>query len=136
MAKKNATHLSGPLNVGSGSIESLDAAKTLDYEDSGVTFILNGGTGVAVTLPAPKAGQRYKFVVGAAFTTDYVFTATGAIIQGNVMEAGAIQAVANATTITLEDGVEALGDYFDLESDGTYWYIRGSFTAALSVTPA
>lgn len=130
------THFSGPIALGEGSIESITAAKTIDYSDNGKLFVLDGGTGVAITLPAPKKGQRYSFVVGAAFTTDYVVTATGAIIEGNVMEAGAIQAVANATTITLEDGVEALGDYFDLVSDGTYWYIRGSFTTALSITPA
>jgi len=130
------THFSGPVSIGAGSIESITAAKTIDYEDNGKTFILNGGTGVAVTLPAPKSGQRYTFITGAAFTTDYVFTATGAIIEGNVMEAGAIQAVSGATTITLEDGTEALGDYFDLISDGTNWFIRGSFTTAASVTPA
>ena len=136
MAISNPTHMSGPLNIGSGSIESITEAKTIDYEDSGVTFILNGANGVAITLPLPKAGQRYKFVVGALFTTDYVFTATSGIIQGSIMEAGALQAVASATTLTLEDGAETLGDYFDLESDGTYWYVRGSFTGATSITPA
>jgi len=130
------THFSGPVSVGAGSIESITAAKVIDYEDNGKTFILNGANGVAVTLPAPKSGQKYSFVMGALFTTDYVFTATGAIIEGNVMEAGAIQAVSGATTITLEDGAESLGDYFDLISDGTNWFIRGSFTNTLSVTPA
>ena len=130
------THFSGPVNLGAGSMESITAAKTLDFEDSGKVFVLDGGTGVAVTLPAPKVGQRYGFVVGAAFGTDYVFTATGAIINGNIMEAGVVQAVSGATTLTLEDGTEALGDYFDLISDGTLWYVRGSFTNAASITPA
>ena len=132
----SATHFSGPVAVGSGAIESITAAKTIDYEDNGKTFILNGGTGVAITLPLPKSGQRYKFVVGAAFTTDYVITATSGIMEGNIMEAGAVQTVAAATTLTLEDGVENIGDRIEMFSDGTYWYVSGDFLTALSITPA
>ena len=128
------THFSGPISLGSGSIERITAAKVIDYEDNGKTFILAGANGVAVTLPAPKSGVRLGFIVGAVFATDYVFTSTAANIVGVVEEAGAVQAVGASTTITLEDGAEALGDWFDLISDGTYWYIRGGFTTAASIT--
>lgn len=119
-----------------GAPESVSAALSPAAADSGKTYILNGGTGVAITLPAPASGLSYKFIVGAAFTTDYVITATGAIMYGVVEEAGAVQAVAGATTLTLEDGAEAVGDYLELLSDGTNWYVSGQFATALSITPA
>lgn len=131
-----ATHFSGPVAVGSGAIESITAAKTIDYQDNGKTFMLDGGTGVAITLPLPKSGQHYKFVVGATFTTDYVITATSGIMEGCILEAGAVQTVAAATTLTLEDGTENIGDYIEMFSDGTYWYVSGNFLTAVSITPA
>jgi len=131
-----ATHFSGPVAVGAGAIESITAAKTIDYEDNGKTFMLDGGTGVAITLPLPKKGQTYRFVVGAAYTTDYVITATSGIMEGCVLEAGAVQTIAAATTLTLEDGTENIGDYLEMFSDGTYWYVSGNFLTALSITPA
>ena len=131
-----ATHFSGPVALGDGSLESITAARVITYKDNGQTFLLDGGTGVAITLPAPKVGMRLKFITALAFTTDYVITATGAIMQGNIMEAGVIQLVSGATTLTLEDGAEALGDYIDMVSDGTSWFVSGGFSTALSITPA
>jgi len=131
-----ATHFQGPVNQGSGSVQSITEAYTVTNEDNGVALILDGGTGVAITLPAPKRGLRLKFIVGAAFTTDYVITATGAIMEGCILEAGAVQDVAGATTLTLEDGTENVGDYIDMISDGTNWYVTGNFLTALSITPA
>ncbi len=146
MAVKNypiGTHFSGPIKLGANSILTssdvggISAAKTLTADESnGQTYILDGGTGVAITLPAPTKGWRCKFIVGAAFTTDYVITATAAILEGCILEAGAVQDVASATTLTLEDGVENVGDYIELESDGTNIYVSGNFLTALSITPA
>ena len=113
------------------------AAKTITALENGTTFMLNAAAGAAVMLPAPAIGLKYKFIVAAAFaTTDWVITATDAIMQGNIMEAGAIQAVANATTLNLELAAETLGDYIEVVSDGTNWFVSGSTTAAASVTPA
>ena len=131
------THFSGPIALGADSMPSLTAATTLTESDNGKHFILNGGTGVGITLPAVKKGLYFKFTVGAAFTTDYVFTASPAdSFEGCVIEAGAVQAVDAADTITLEDGVENIGDWIEFWSDGTYWYVFGNFLTAASVTPA
>ena len=115
---------------------SITAARTLVSGESGRTFVLNGGTGFAITLPVVENGLRYRFVVGATFGTDYVITAQSAVINGSLLEAGVVQLCAAATTLTLEDGAETLGDFVDLESDGTYWYVFGAFSKAASVTPA
>lgn len=138
-----ATHFSGPVvsengfQNGASSVETIAAATTLTAADSGKTFMLNAAAGAAITLPAPSAGVKYKFIVQALFaTTDWVITATGAIMQGSVQEAGAVQAVASATTINLELGTDTIGDWITLESDGTSWFVNGGFVQALSVTPA
>lgn len=146
MSVKNypvGTHMSGPLKLGSGSIRlstdtgGLSAAKTLTADESnGQSYILDGGTGFAITLPVATKGWSCKITVGAAFATDFVVTAQSAILEGCILEAGAVQDVASATTLTLEDGVENVGDYLDLWSDGTSIFVTGNFLTAASVTPA
>ena len=131
------THFSGPVAVGAGSIKTISAAYTVPANENGMTYILNASEGANITLPSPAAGLRYSFIVGATFaTTDWIITATGAIMEGSVQEAGAIQAVASATTINLELGTETVGDTLSVISDGTNWYVTGDFVQALSVTPA
>ena len=128
------THFSGPLSIGAGSFESITAAKTLDKEDNGKTFVLNAAAGVAITLPSVAtmgAGWRCKFIVGTAFaTSDWVVTATAAIMRGGINELEVDTAddgpsTTGGTTITFELGFETVGDYVNLECDGTNIYING-----------
>ena len=116
----------------------LSAATTLTADQSnGMHYILDGGTGFGITLPAPTQGWRCKFTIGAAFTTDFVFTAgTADTFEGCIIEAGAVQDVDAADTITLEDGVENIGDFIEFWSDGTSTFVFGNFLTAASVTPA
>ena len=138
------THFSGPIKLGASSVKlstdvgGISAAATLTADESnGVTYVLDGGTGVGITLPAATKGWRCKFVVGALFTTDYVFTAeTAGTLNGSVMEAGVLQLVGAADTITLEDGADTLGDFLEFSSDGTSIFVFGSTSVAASVTPA
>jgi hypothetical protein len=139
-----ATHFSGPLALGAASmplstdVNGLDAAVTLTAaESNGMHYILDGGTGFGITLPAPTQGWRCKFTIGALFTTDFVFTAgTADTFTGSIIEAGVLQLVTAADTITLEDGVEVLGDFLEFWSDGTSTFVFGATSTAASVTPA
>jgi len=146
MSVKNypvGVHFSGPIKLGAGSMRlstdvgGIAAAKTLTADESnGQHYILDGGTGVGITLPVPTKGWSCKFTIGAAYTTDFVFTAgTAATFQGCVLEAGAVQDIADMDTITLEDGVENVGDFLEFWSDGTSTFVYGSTLTALSVTP-
>ena len=140
------THFSGPLYVGGIEVQSVlqeivtpTAAQTLTAAQSGAVISLTAAAGYAVTLPAvaSSAGVHYRFVVGVVHaTTDWVITSVAADIQGMVDELSAIQAVTNATTINLELATATIGDWYDLYSDGTNWYINGHAAQALSVTPA
>ena len=138
------THFSGPIKQGSasqplsGDVGGLSGAVTLTAEESnGKNYMLDGGTGFGITLPAPTQGWKCRFTVGAAFTTDYVFTAaTAGQLQGSIMEVGAIQLCAAKDTITLEDGAESIGDFLEFSSDGTSILVFGNFAITASVTPA
>ena len=139
-----ATNFSGPIQLGTASmplstdVNGLSAAVVLTAaESNGMHYILDGGTGFGITLPAPSQGWRCRFTIGAAFTTDFVFTAaTAGQLQGSVIEAGVLQLVAASDTITLEDGAEAIGDFLEFSSDGTSILTFGNFATASSVTPA
>jgi len=123
------------INVNTAYTE-ISAATTLTAANSGKTYVLTGIVGYALILPAPSEGLKYKFIVQDLFaTTDWVITATGAIMYGSVMEASTVQAVTAATTINLELAADAIGDWVMVESDGTNWYVTGASAGALA-TPA
>ena len=138
------THIAGPLKQGAKSmllstdVGGISAAKTLSADESnGQHYILDGGTGVGITLPVPTKGWKCKFTIGAVYATDFVFTAgTADTFEGCVIEAGAVQNVDAADTITLEDGVENIGDFLEFWSDGTSTFVFGNTLTAVSVTPA
>ena len=144
IANSKPTHFSGPVQLGAASMPKstdtggLSSATTLTAAQSnGMNYILDGGTGFGITLPAPTQGWKCKFTIGAAYTTDFVFTAgTADTFEGCILEAGAVQTVDAADTITLEDGVENIGDFLEFWSDGTNTYVFGNTLTAVSVTPA
>jgi len=130
------SHFSGPVVEGDGRFKPLTAAYTVTYADDGKTFFLGGGTGFAITMPAYKVGFSCKFIVTAAFTTDYVITFPAAIVSGPIIEAGAIQVCAAKSVFTLEDGAEALGDYMYFEDIDDITRIEANFQTAASITVA
>ena len=77
-----------------------------------------------------------KFVVDAVFSTDYVITFPSAACAGPIIEAGVIQTCTGATSLTLEDDAEALGDVITVEYTGTLYAITGQFQTAASITVA
>lgn len=124
---------------------TLTAVTTLAEVDSGKTIFLNSTTEFAVTLPKPKAGLNFRFVVklapsGASYTV--VTNGSSPIIYGQVYTTDNNSAtdadfnIAAASTITFADGVAVAGDQVELVSDGTSWYMRGfcSVYNALTIT--
>lgn len=112
-------------------------AVVLTPSDSGKTVFLNAAEGFAITLPAPAAGLKYKFLVGAAFaTTNFtIVTNSGAnVIQGGAIVNSAFVPAANEDTITFVATAETIGDYVVLESDGTNWFSEGVGSLAGSIT--
>lgn len=119
------------------TLETISAAKTLDVSDSGKIFVLSNATGAEITLPAPVSGLNFKFVVGLAFaTTSWTIVTNGSsnIIYGTVLVNGASVVGSQEDTITFAASAETLGDFVQLETDGTSWFVAGIGSAASSIT--
>jgi len=114
------------------SQEALASASTLTHQDSGKHFLLNLAGGFTTTLPSPKAGWKARFTVKTAPTTAYIIvTASSAnIVEGGVGSgedaSGSVACVSNADTITFVANKAVAGDYIELESDGTSFFINGN----------
>ena len=124
-------------NDGEGvNIEILTAAKTLTGADSDKTFILGAAVGYAITLPAvAMKGWRAKFITGLAFaTTNWTIVAATKVIQGSVIVNSTDVPGSNEDTVTFVDSAESLGDWVELVSDGTNWYISGLGHTTGSIT--
>tara|TARA_R100001443_G_scaffold1177_2_gene4486 strand:- start:5698 stop:6114 length:417 start_codon:yes stop_codon:yes gene_type:complete len=116
--------------------ELVSASASLNLSDSGKVFKISG-TGYTMTLPAPTAGWKAKFVVSAAFSTDFVVQSPadnrdtingGVIVNGAIVEADAVDRV------TFEDDAESIGDYIEIHSDGTSYFLSGNGNAASSIS--
>lgn len=137
-----ATHFSGPICLGSSSVETLTAADTLTAEDNGKVFFLNLAGGFTVTLPAvaSSAGYRVKFVVITAPTTAYIVaSAEGDNIFGGFDTSADGTAVDSEVTggadqVNFVASTAVIGDYLELVSDGTSWYAGGHCNVAAGMT--
>lgn len=127
-----------PANEGLGVAGSTPtAAVTLTPADSGKTVFLNAAAGFAITLPAPAAGLKYKFLVGAAFATTNFTVVTDSgynVIQGGAIVNSTFIPAADEDTINFVATAETVGDYVVIESDGTNWLAEGVGAAAGAIT--
>lgn len=127
---------------GTNHVEDLTAASTLTANDSGKTFFLNSATEFATTLPSPAAGLRFKFIVKAAPSgANYtIVTASSAnIIIGGINELEVDTGDDgpydnNGDTITFVQAVSVVGDWVEMVSDGTSWYVTGQANADGGIT--
>lgn len=119
----------------------LAAATTVTARESGTSYFLNAAAGFAITLPAPAAGLKFRFTTAAVFaTTPYTLgTASGAnILQGSLVVAGVVVVCSAQDTINFVETAEAIGDFVDVWSDGTSWFVfgnaktTGAFTTAVT----
>ena len=113
------------------------AAVTLLASQSGADVYLNATAGFAITLPAVAAGLNFRFTVAAAFaTTNFTVVTPGLvdIIQGGATVAGSDVPAADEDTISFVATAELKGDFVELWSDGTSWFVNGRGTTAGSIT--
>ena len=111
----------------------LTEARILTDSDAGKTYFLNAAGGFSVTLPTPRAGIGFEFIVKTAPTTDYVIetAADAKIFYGKVFTSDtnaaldATTEIGGASKILLEANTAKVGDSIEVLSDGTYWYVNG-----------
>jgi hypothetical protein len=140
-----AVDISGGLTVSGAHVKKtadLTATNTLTAADSGKILFLNSSTEFVTTLPAPAAGLWFKIICkaapsGASYTV--VTAASANIIIGGINELEVDTGDdgpydADGDTITFADGVAVVGDWVELVSDGTSWYVTGQANADGGIT--
>jgi len=122
-------------------LETVAATNAIAAAEAGSVFVLSHATEFVSTLPAVgecTAGTSFKFIVGAA-PVDASYT----IVTGNSLENtiyglvnvnGSMVQGAAEDTITLADGNAAIGDWVEVTTDGTRWYVSGQAYAAGAIT--
>lgn len=127
--------------------KTLTATATLTATEVGKTIFLNSATEFATTLPLPKAGYTFSFVVTAAPSgANYTIVTSGSsnIIKGQVYSVDVNSATdpdfetSGGDTISFVDTKSVAGDRVDLVSDGTNWFAYGfcSVFDAITITTA
>jgi hypothetical protein len=101
------------------------ASFTLDPSDSGKVFILKDAA-ITVTLPTLStslAGFQVKLISGD--DSEHIIAGGASKIYGQIgdQNGGDFERIAAASGYTL--GTGEIGDWFELISDGTNWYISG-----------
>lgn len=129
--------------VGLQSVETVITTRPLTVADSGKTLFLSLATGFVVTLPVPTAGFRIRAFVAIApsggsytiVTASATETMVGRFAITNAV-AGDTEDTAGGTTVTLVNGQAVIGDYVDIVSDGTLWFVTGvaKVTAGVTIT--
>jgi hypothetical protein len=126
-------------SYGSGQTETVTTTNVITEGENGRTYFLNTAGGFTSTLPAPADGLKFKFIVkaapsGASYTV--VTNSSANIIYGTMLNAGTGTQAAAEDTITFVDGSAAIGDWVEVVSDGTNWYMIGFSSAAGGITTA
>lgn len=102
---------------------------TLTTSMSGETFLIAGTTSTFI-LPATStsAGTFFRFNIGGAITgnSTIVTSDAGNWIEGTLIVAGAVVDCDAEDTLTFVADGENLGDYVEVYSNGTNWFILDS----------
>ena len=131
------TSISNDVNRQVGVVETITGATTLSAEDSSKVLILIAAAGAQITLPAvaDATGQNYRFIVGQLFaTTAWTIKAASNVIQGGVIVNSVNVPGADENTITFSASADTVGDFVELNCDGTNWYVSGLGTSAGAIT--
>ena len=141
-------------------VETVSSDKTIgDAETGEVYFVDISSSSVVITLPTPRAGMYFKFIMAVASdaeaTNDFTLTthASTCDIQGPILganpsstEVGGNPAVVEVAGTSISriifdssNGAITAGDYLECITDGTDWYVTGVYAqgnkAAGALTP-
>lgn len=121
----------------SANVEVVTGANTITAAESGKTFFLNSATGFASTLPAPAAGLRFKFIVTTQPTSGNCTVVTNGgsnVIEGMADVNSTLVLAANEDSINIVASTAIVGDWVEVISDGTSWFVNGASGAAGGIT--
>jgi len=105
--------------------------------ENGKTFYLDLVGGFTSTLPAPAIGLKYKFIVKTAPTTAYIITTNAGanILFGTFLDIiGELTSFSAQDTLNFVASASVVGDFLEVESDGTNWYCTAKSGADGGIT--
>lgn len=135
-----ASTLTGEVTLKEGSQAITAVTNTSTIAQSGTTFYITLASttaGSTINLPALTEGVVLKYVMAtsSATTTNIVVdSAEGDNIYGSLVVDGTAVPCAAVDQINFIVTAEAAGDFFELRSDGTFWYVTGIGEASGSIT--
>jgi len=121
----------------SANVEIVTTTNVIAAAESGTTYFLNSATGFVNTLPAPAAGLRFRFVVTTQNTSGnstIVTNASANVIEGGAVVLSTFVPAANEDSINIVASTTLVGDWIEVISDGTSWFVSGQSGATGGVT--
>ena len=111
------------------------SSHVLDMGDSGKTYFIESTVARTITLPAVKAGLKFKFIMSDTTADSSIATSEGTALLKGGAECGDAYLTLAGTTIVCELA-GSVGDWLELVCDGTYWYVsgHGAHDASFSVS--
>lgn len=124
----NSSGVLTPVGVSGPSQVITATTDTLVATDLGHTIFVSAASGTTITLPAATNGAFLRFVITSLFDTANVIidSAEGDNIEGSLIVAGAVVDCDAEDQINFVNDGENLGDFVELTSNGTSWFIGGS----------
>ncbi len=123
-----------------GNGTSAPTAKTITSAESGETYFIdhNHASALNITLPAMKAGVRFKFIFvtdmtangSVVFTSanttdgDFLGTVLEQITGGSNADSATVVCPADDDTLTINDDVDP-GSWLEVVCNGSKWYWSG-----------
>jgi len=140
MADGSGTKLSAKASYQSGEYaftmdKATASSHVLDMGDSGKTYFLESTVARTITLPAIKAGLKFKFIATDTTADSSIATSEGTALLKGGAECGDAYLTLAGTTIIVE-AAGSVGDWLEMVCDGTYWYVsgHGAHDASFSVS--
>ena len=140
MADGSGTNLKAKASFQSGEYmfkmnATAASSHTLGMKDSGKVFFVNSTVARTITLPAVKAGLKFKFIATDTTADSSITTSEGTALFKGGAECGDAYLTLAGTTIIIE-AAGSVGDHLEMVCDGTYWYVsgHGAHDASFSVS--
>ena len=115
--------------------EAISVGSSLTGADSGKVFKVSGSGGT-VTLPAPTAGFKIRFVTSGGLTSANTVIAGGTadVMEGSIIVAGAVVDVDAADQLNFVHTADNKGDFVDIWSDGSSYFVFGNALESGGIT--
>ena len=111
------------------------SSHVLEMGDSGKTYFIESTIARTITLPAVKAGLKFKFIMSDTSADSSIATSEGTALFVGAAECGDAYLTLAGTTIVCELA-GSVGDWLEMVCDGNYWYVsgHGAHDASFSVS--